>query len=215
MTTSVWASVCSLETVLFIQVWKIQEMLSNFKQFSTILFNGPENGKCPLTPRSALCWEVNQEEDSHQITVHHRRHSPSRSRSPSLPRSWDESGYVMGGHMLTSSVTMWPNYWLCMLHRFLSKLTRENTRDAAYKWAICPHLEYASSMWDRHQFNHIEELERVHNQAGCFVRNNYHWKASITGTTLKWPTLQERRCVTRQTLVSQGQNNRAAKYIPE
>jgi len=82
---------------------------------------------------------------------------------------------------------------------------------------VRPILEYANTVWDPYQHNHIEQVEKIQNKAVRFVKGNYSRTASVTTMreSLKWPTLQQRRCVARLTMFHKATNNMSAVNIPE
>ena len=81
---------------------------------------------------------------------------------------------------------------------------RRNFRDctphvkaATYNMMVCPTLEYASTVWDPHEQQHIDALEAVQRRAARYVRNNYREREPGTVTNmlrdLGWKNLEERR----------------------
>jgi hypothetical protein len=40
---------------------------------------------------------------------------------------------------------------------------------------VRPHLEYSSSVWDRHWKKDINRVEMIQHRASRFVTNNYHY----------------------------------------
>ena len=79
-----------------------------------------------------------------------------------------------------------------------------------------PILEYAGAVWDPHHKKDIEAIERVQRKAARFVSNDYRRDSSVTAmiNTLNWNLLQERRFVTRMTLLYKSFHNQAAIPIP-
>ncbi len=80
------------------------------------------------------------------------------------------------------------------LRRNISKCSAD-TKQASITGMVRPKLEYASSAWDPHQQNQIQNLERIQPKAVRFVLNCYDPMASVTQMRqeLGWPTLQSRR----------------------
>ena len=83
---------------------------------------------------------------------------------------------------------------LNLLRRNLYGCT-SRTKETAYMTLVRPVLEYASSVWDPHQANHINRVERVQRRAARFVTGQHQWDVRVTGLMqgLGWRQLQERR----------------------
>ena len=64
-----------------------------------------------------------------------------------------------------------------------------------------PSLEYAASAWDPYLIKDITAIEKIQRRAARWVTSNYDWRngISITSTLadLKWPTLAQRRQMSR------------------
>ena len=68
-----------------------------------------------------------------------------------------------------------------------------DVKEAAYKGLVPPVLEHESSVWDPHNHDLQEELEKVQNCAARFVTGNYVFETgSMTGILgqLKWESLR-------------------------
>ena len=82
--------------------------------------------------------------------------------------------------------------------------TNMNIRQALYFSLVRPHVEYASTVWDPHHKTKIDKLEKVQNEAACFIivtiRYNRMDSPSEMKTQLKWNSLQERRFLQRQSV---------------
>ena len=103
-------------------------------------------------------------------------------------------------------------------------MTRRNLRSCsqdikqkAYKSLVRPILENSHTVWDPYQQNHIDQLEKIQRKAVRFVTSNYSRLASVTALreSLKWTTLQQRRCVARLTMFHKTINNMSAVNIPD
>ena len=83
---------------------------------------------------------------------------------------------------------------------FLRRNFREcsnEVRKATYTTMVRPVLEYASSVWDPHQKEDIDRLEKVQKRAARYACNNYFERTPGTITSmlqqLKWNSLEQRR----------------------
>jgi hypothetical protein len=67
---------------------------------------------------------------------------------------------------------------------------------------LCPHLEYASSVWNPFRKCHINALEMVQRKAARFATSNYTRKPGTVTTiqNLGWQTLENRRKRARLTV---------------
>ena len=70
-------------------------------------------------------------------------------------------------------------------------------RAQAYTTLIRPVLEYASTVWDPHQIQLIQQIEQVQRQAACFATGDYYSRdpGCVTNmlNKLQWEPLQHRR----------------------
>ncbi len=53
-------------------------------------------------------------------------------------------------------------------------------KEQAYKTFIRPSVEYAHTIWDPYQQNHINQVERIQRKAVRYVTSNYEGQASVT-----------------------------------
>ena len=92
-------------------------------------------------------------------------------------------------------------------------------RNLAYIGFVRPLLEYASSAWDPHTDQLVNEIEKVQRRAARFVLSDYHnyEPGSITKMLEKlgWKTLQQRRKTDRLNLFNKALNNLAALQFME
>jgi len=131
--------------------------------------------------------------------------------------------YTIRGHKLDSpphekylGVTMQSNAtWEKHINNTTSKATktlgflRRNLRTApkhikatAYTSMVRPQLEYASTVWDPHQANQIDQIEKVQRRAARFVNRDYSRESSVTLmlNQLGWQPLQHRKANARLTM---------------
>ena len=104
---------------------------------------------------------------------------------------------------------------LNFVRRNLSKCD-ESIKSAAYLGLIRPKLEYASAVWDPHLSKDINTIERVQRIAARWVKSNYNWENSVSNmlSELHWPTLHNRRLISRLTLLYKGLHNLITLDIP-
>ena len=78
------------------------------------------------------------------------------------------------------------NFYFCPRH----------VKERCVSTLVRPTLEYGCSVWDPHQKNHIEQLEKVQRRAARFVTGNYimeHGESQKNLDLLNWPLLESRR----------------------
>ena len=80
-------------------------------------------------------------------------------------------------------------------------------KEYVYKQLLLPSVEYCSAIWDPYHYTDKYNLEMIQHHAACFVLNK-PWQRqqqndSITDmlTYLKWPSLEDRRKVSRLILL--------------
>ena len=108
--------------------------------------------------------------------------------------------------------------WEPHINKVISKANRTL---GFLRWNIymykCPHLEYASSVWNPFRKCHINALEMVQRKAARFVTSNYTREPGTVTTILQnlgWQTLKNRRKMARLTLLYKFINQEAAVNIP-
>ena len=103
---------------------------------------------------------------------------------------------------------------LGFLRRNLSACSTQ-VKATAYKTLVRPKLEYASSVWDPHHKNKIEQLEKVQRKAARWAMNQYNWAASVSDLQrqLEWPPLHQRRLYARLVIMYKIKNNDIAITI--
>ena len=81
-------------------------------------------------------------------------------------------------------------------------------KENCYKIMVRPIMEYACTVWSPYTKN-IQILEAVKRRAARFVNNDYSNLSSVTVMIqdLEWPTLGERRLVTKVTMLFKILNN--------
>ena len=68
-------------------------------------------------------------------------------------------------------------------------------KEISYKTLVRPILEYASPVWDPHQTDQIQQLEKVQRRAARWASHRFRQTSSVEDMLqdLAWPTLQQRR----------------------
>ena len=86
------------------------------------------------------------------------------------------------------------NRLLGFLRRNL-KVNSKAVKELAYKMLVRPKLEYAASVWDPHQENQTEGIERIQKRAARFVENRHRNTSSVSSMLfdLQWVSLKQRR----------------------
>ena len=97
-----------------------------------------------------------------------------------------------------TSITNKANKTLGFVRRNL-KVGNKRAKETAYKALINPKLEYAASVWDPHTQADIKTLEKVQRRAARWVTSRYRQTFCVDSilTDLDWPTLQNRRKISR------------------
>ncbi len=72
-----------------------------------------------------------------------------------------------------------PAIGLNMIRRNISNATKLIEKQAN-KLFISPDVEYASTVWDPYQQNHINQVKRIQRKAVSYVTSNYERKAHVT-----------------------------------
>lgn len=112
-----------------------------------------------------------------------------------------------------NTITSKANQTLGFLRRNL-KITSTKAKDHAYKAIVRPKLEYASTVWDPHTQNNIQQIEKVQRRAARFVSNRYHNTSSVSDmiTDLNWPSLEIRRLRSRLIMFYKIVHHKVAIY---
>ncbi|XP_072016347.1 uncharacterized protein [Amphiura filiformis] len=92
----------------------------------------------------------------------------------------------------------------------------EQIKQQAYFSIVRPVLEYSGTIWDPHYQKHISTLEAVQRNAARFVKRNYQRTASVTQMLqeLKWPSLQDRRTISRLTMLHKINSGDSPLTVP-
>ena len=103
-----------------------------------------------------------------------------------------QSNFKWNGHI--ENTYKKANKTLGFLRRNL-KIGNKKTKATAYKTLIRPILEYASPVWDPHQTDEVETLNKIQRRAARWVSNRFRQTSSVESIILelKWPSLQDRR----------------------
>ena len=93
------------------------------------------------------------------------------------------------------------NSTLAFLRRNLHSCPRP-VKETCYKTFVRPILEYGGCVWDPHQQNQIDQIERVQKRAARFVTGNHeliHGNTEKNMKSLGWDSLEERRARSKLT----------------
>ena len=110
------------------------------------------------------------------------------------------------------------NQALGFLRRNL-KIGNKKMKENSYKTLVRPILEYASTVWDPHTEDNIQNLETIQRRAARWVSHRFRQTSSVEDmlTDLKWPTLQQRRQQNRLHMFYKYHNKQVhiqSKYAP-
>ena len=94
------------------------------------------------------------------------------------------------------------NQMLGFIKRTL-KTRSHNIKTKAYKALVRPRLEYCAIVWDPHTQNAIQKIYMVQRRAARYVLRRYHNTSSVSDMLeqLQWPTLAQRLCCLRLTML--------------
>ena len=83
------------------------------------------------------------------------------------------------------------------------KTRSKDIKTKVYKALVRPRLEYCSTLWDPHSKCATQRLEMVQRRSARYVLRRYHNISSVSDMLdhLQWPTLAQRRCCYRLTLL--------------
>ena len=89
------------------------------------------------------------------------------------------------------------------------KTRSHNYKTKAYIALVRPRLEYYASVWDPHTQNAIQKIEMVQRRAARYVLRRYHNTSSVSDMLeqVQWPTLAQRRCCLRLTMLYKIKNS--------
>ena len=118
----------------------------------------------------------------------------------------------------------WVCPWLTQLIEFVDDITRNidagKQTDClimdllVHYWHNCildNFIEYSSAVWDPHQQQDKQRLERIQRRAARYVTNRYHNTSSVSDMLdqLEWPSLESRRTNSRLTMMYKMTKNLA------
>ena len=107
------------------------------------------------------------------------------------------------------SVKQKANGTLAFLRRNIPKICPLSTKEKCVRSLVKPILNYGCCVWDPHQKNQIESLEKVNKNAARFVTNNYSYRTGSTKenmTQLKWTPLKEQRAKIKLNILYKATN---------
>ena len=117
-----------------------------------------------------------------------------------------------------SHVTSKATRMLNFIRRNLYKC-KQDVKCMAYCSLVRPTLEYASAAWDPYLVKDITAIESIQRRAARWVTSNFDWRngTSITSTLadLQWPTLSQRRQISRLRIFHKTIYQHLALQIPE
>ena len=89
------------------------------------------------------------------------------------------------------------------------KTRSHNIKTKAYKALVRPRIEYCASVWDPHTQSAIQKIEMVQRRAARYVLRRYHNTSSVSDMLeqVQWPTLAQRRCCLRLTMLFKIKNS--------
>ena len=167
---------------------------TNYRRTSRHLQNGSLTGRCPFTPRNAppfgvtrKKWPLNTKYQLHGHTLEVVEGSKYLGIHISSDLSWRE-------HIRQTTAKATKS--LGFLRRNLHSCP-QNVRAQVYTTLIRPVIEYASTVWDPHQIELIQQIQQVQHQAARFATGNYYSMdpGCVTNmlNKLQWEPLQHRR----------------------
>ncbi|XP_071132773.1 uncharacterized protein [Mytilus edulis] len=111
-----------------------------------------------------------------------------------------------------NNITAKANKSLGFLRRNIGKFPEE-IKKRAYQAIVRPNVEYASSVWDPYQENHIKQIEMVQRRSARFIKH----PGSVTSLLkeLKLPSLEIRRKIKRLCLFHKALHKKIAINIPD
>ena len=103
-----------------------------------------------------------------------------------------QSDLKLDGHI--DSICNRANKTLGFLRRNL-KIGNKKAKETAYKTLVRPILEYAAPVWDPHEKEEIQQIEKIQHRAARWVSHKFRQSSSvdIMIQDLKWPSLEQRR----------------------
>jgi len=119
-----------------------------------------------------------------------------------------------------ANITKKANNTLAFLRRNI-RIKSTDLKTNAYKALVRPLVEYASSVWDPHTNNLINNIEMVQRRAARYTLGKYRYTDSVDAMfeELKWPSLQQRRQQSRLSMFYKLHNNHihfdAQNYITQ
>ena len=121
------------------------------------------------------------------------------------------------GHI--SSMCKKANKTLGFLRRNL-KIGNKKMKETAYKTLVRPILEYASPVWDPHQADDIDSIDKIQRRAARWVNNRFRRTSCVDKMLqdLKWPSLKIRRKKARLEMFYKFHNKLVtinSKYCPK
>ena len=88
----------------------------------------------------------------------------------------------------------------------------KSVKESCYKIMVCPIVEYANTVWSPYTKQNISLLEAVQRRAARFVFRDFSYSSSVTSMLQKlgWPTLKQRRRISKAIMLYKILNNLVA-----
>jgi len=119
-------------------------------------------------------------------------------------------------HQHIRSICNKANRTLGVLRRNL-RINSRDVKERAYFSLVRPQIEYSNTVWDPHQKQDINELDKVQRRAARYVTNRFHNRSSVNSMLdeLGWESLKSRRIKSKMCMAYKAFNGLVALPITE